>query len=293
MFGFTGATGALGRHIAEAVAATGLPHRAIARDATKIPEAPGRTRLAADYDDVPSLRRAFEGLERLFLMSTSDAPAPRRQRHRNAIRAAREAGVPHILFLSLRDSVPSSPFPFAVANHDAELALREGGEGPGADWTLLHPNLYAEAIVGMGAESLRSQRLLPFPWGEGRVGFVTRADIAAVVTGLLTRGGARGQVLDITGPESLSPTEVCERLSAVMGAPVRYAPVPLEVYRRGLEQVFPPDTAAAFAGLCTALAQGRFNVVSDTVARYGGRAPTPLAAVLESQRALLSPTFKG
>ncbi|MEL6545965.1 MAG: NAD(P)H-binding protein [Myxococcota bacterium] len=276
--GFTGATGKLGTLIGRELAKRGLPHRAFSRSPEKIPVWDQREALRLDFDDTEALKSGFKGLKRLFLISTPDSPAVRMRRHGNAIEAARAAGVEHTIFLSIRDASPDSPFPFAVANYDSERRLRAA---VASDWTILRPNLYAESIVSMGGKDIEEERIT-FPWPGARVGYVARIDIARVAAGLLQNGGARGAVLDVTGPEALTLSEVAKRLAAI-GHTVRVEPMPLDSYTEQLTGSFPPDTVAAFSGLCRALAEGRFDVTSDTVETYGGQPATRLEQVLASE----------
>jgi uncharacterized protein YbjT (DUF2867 family) len=256
-----------------------VAHRAISTRTDAVPTAERRTIIRASYDDGEQLVKAFAGLERLFLMSTADAPEQRRRRHRSAIAAARSVGVSQIIFLSLRDALPDSPFPFAAANHDAELSLRSHS---GIDWTILHPNIYAEAIFEMGGGDLQ-RGVLTFPWAGARVGYVSRADIAEVAASLLVSGGGLGETLEITGPRALTLEDVCQELSAALQRSIEARPDSLESYRKKLEAFLPADTAAAFGGLCQALADGRFDVASDVVQRRTGRDPQ---SVFEVSRAL-------
>lgn len=53
-----------------------------------------------DYMDPPSLLRAFQGVEKLMLVSTH-AFTDRKQAHANAIDAAVKSGVKHILFMPI------------------------------------------------------------------------------------------------------------------------------------------------------------------------------------------------
>jgi len=273
--GYTGAAGRLGLLIGQALERAAVAHRAISQRTEFVPSAAGRTVVRGSYDDPQQLAHAFEGLDRVFLVSTSEAPDERRRSHRNAIAAARRAGVAHIIFLSLRDALPTSPFPFAVANHDAEVALREC-ERP--DWTILHPNLYTEAIFEMGGGDLE-RGVVTFPWPQARVGYVSRSDVAEVAASLLVDGGDVGQTLEVTGGESLTLDEVCRELSGALGRSIQLEPQSLDEYRRKLESFFPADTAAAFAGLCQALSEGRFDIATDVVRQRTGHPARTLTDV--------------
>lgn len=282
----TGAAGNLGRHITSALDRTGRDYRVIARRAPVGPVDHEHVVVAGGYDDADRLTEALRGVDSVFLMSTPDLPEVRIPRHRNAIGAALRAGVGHVVFLSLHDAVPGSPFPFAAANADAESVLRTSG----ADWTLLAPNIYAEAIAAQTAPTVASTGVLDLPFGDGRAGYVTRADIAAVVAAVLTTPGHAGATYEITGPAAHSGEEIAQMLTHLLGRPIGYTPLTEQDYvatltAHGLSEV----TARAFAGLGAAIAQSRFDLVTSSVLDLTGRAATPLAEHLATEAGLFGP----
>ncbi|MEL6759601.1 MAG: NAD(P)H-binding protein [Myxococcota bacterium] len=280
MVGYTGANGSLGTMIGEELECLGVNHISMSRQPERIAHAPCRECRRADYDDVVGLTQAFREIDRLFLMSMPDAPELRVRRHRNAIHAAREAGVKHIIFLSVADAEEDSPFPFAVANRDAETVLREGK----LDWTILRPNLYADAILRMSLGGVEERRLV-LPWHTGRVAYVARRDIAEVAARLLAGGGFVGESLSITGAKSMTLADVGEALFQASGQSWTNSPTDMETYEEGLLERFPVDTVQAYMGLCRGLEAGRLSETSDTVERICDRKPTPLETVLEEQLA--------
>src|SRR5512138_3822821 len=98
----TGASGKLGRRVLELlleadagtiIAATRTPDK-LADFAAR-----GVTVRQADFDDPASLKAAFAGVDRLLLISTDliDFEGRRLRQHQNAVNAADEAGVKHLV----------------------------------------------------------------------------------------------------------------------------------------------------------------------------------------------------
>lgn len=281
----TGAAGTLGRHITAALDETGHDYRVIARRAPDGPVEHEHVLVTGGYDDPDRLTEALRGMDRVFLMSTPDLPEVRIPRHRNAISAAERAGVGHVVFLSLHDAVPESPFPFAAANADAEAVLRASG----SDWTLLAPNIYAEAIAAQTSTTVATTGVLDLPFGDGAAGYVTRADIAAVVAAVMTTPGHVGATYEITGPAAHTGAEIAYILTDLLARPISYAPLTEHDYIATLTaQGLPEVTAHAFAGLSAAIAQGRFDLITSTVSDLTGRAATPLIKHLATEAALFS-----
>jgi NAD(P)H dehydrogenase (quinone) len=97
----TAATGHLGRLALAALQARGAtePVLALARDPAKAADL-GVPVRAADYTRPETLRAAFAGVDVLVLISSNDF-SDRVGQHRNAIEAAKAAGVDRIVYTSI------------------------------------------------------------------------------------------------------------------------------------------------------------------------------------------------
>lgn len=92
-----------------------------------------------------------------------------------------------------------------------------------------------------------------------------------------------GGHLAITGPASVGAADLAKILSRQLNEKIGYEPMTLHEYRAGLEAAgLPPVTAAAFTGLCEAIADQRFDLVTTTVADFTGPAPTALDDLLRN-----------
>ena len=139
----------------------------------------------ADYSDVPAMIAAFQGAGRLLLISVGDAAIETRKTlHRNAIQAAVEANAGRLVFTSLLDNDPESPFAYAAIFHDTETALQASG----LEWTILRPSVYADMEVPKAQEAIQTG-VLTTPAGDGRVSYITRRDIARATTAVLMGDG--------------------------------------------------------------------------------------------------------
>ena len=126
----TGATGHLGRLAVEALLARGVPADQIVATGRRIEaladlQERGVTVRRADYTDPESLRAAFAGAEKLLLVSGSEI-GQRVPQHRNAITAAKEAGVRLIAYTSVARA-DSSSLTIAGEHKATEQLLAESG----------------------------------------------------------------------------------------------------------------------------------------------------------------------
>ena len=126
----TGATGHLGRLAVEALLARGMPADQIVATGRRIEALAdlhdrGVTVRRADYDAPESLRAAFAGADKLLLVSGSEI-GQRVPQHRNAITAAKEAGVRLIAYTSVARA-DSSSLGIAGEHKATEQLLAESG----------------------------------------------------------------------------------------------------------------------------------------------------------------------
>ena len=97
---------------------------------------------------------------------------------------------------------------------------------------------------------------------------VATSDIAAVAAKFLMDTTWTGQAdVPVLGPEDISPNEMAEILSSILGRPVRYEQTPIEAYKtrmvsRGMSEAF----AQGLADMMTAKNEGIDNTSSRAVA---------------------------
>ena len=96
----TGATGNYGKATIEFLLKKGISVNSISalvRNEEKAEDlkAKGINLRIGDYDNYAALVEAFKGVDKLLLVSSSDV-VKRGQQHKNAVKAAKEAGVKHM-----------------------------------------------------------------------------------------------------------------------------------------------------------------------------------------------------
>ena len=279
----TGASGHLGRSTAELVLGR-VPAREVVLT-TRHPEElsdlaeRGAEVREADFESPQTLVGAFEGGEKLLLISTQDLDR-RVSQHRAAIEAARVAGVRHVSYTSYLNPVQGNPAVVTPSHRDTEEALRESG----LEWTALRNAFYAEYQVPSAAQAIATGRLV-HNIGEGRTAYVSREDCAAAAAAVLTTGGHEGKVYDITGPQPLGQDDVAALLSDISGRPVEAVAVDDEEFVGSLAAAGIPEPVAR--GLATygrAIREGYIGEASGAVEDLTGRPPRSLREVFEAHR---------
>jgi NAD(P)H dehydrogenase (quinone) len=276
----TGASGQLGRRVVELLLEKNAANVVAAtRNPEKLAHLAGVATRMADFDDPASLETAFHGVDRLLLIST-DAVGRRVGQHRNAIDAAKKAGVKHIIYTSLINP-ENSPAVFAPEHVVTEKMLRDSG----ISHAILRNNIYADMLLMKLPHAIASGKLEALA-GNGGVGYVTREDCARAAAAALVAPDGESRTYEITGPAVVSYTDLAVIASALAGKPVAYTAITPETFRKSL----PPGYAELLVSLEYTIAQGKLAVATPDINALTGRAPQALADFLMQNRAaLLSP----
>jgi uncharacterized protein YbjT (DUF2867 family) len=210
----TGGTGRLGRELLPRLVAAGHEVRALVRR----PDAalpPGVEAVLGDLAAPPQLpARAFEGVEHIVHLASGssggDIEGIDLAGTRTLIEAARAAGGPHLLYLSIV-GVEKSAFPLYRAKVEVEVLLAASG----LPWTSLRTTQFHELIWDVFDQPPPS----PFLAQGMRYQPLAAAEVAEFVVELLTRPPANG-IIEMGGPEVLEASELASIFAEVMGRPV-------------------------------------------------------------------------
>lgn len=230
----------------------------------------------ADYADFDALVNGFQGTDKLLLISGFGTVPERIQQHRNAIDAAKQAGVKHIVYTSFIDADPASPSQIAMVHADTEAYLQASGVA----WTILRNGVYADDVMREAARPLQTGVLMSPTNGAG-TSFIARNDIAHATAAVLLGKGHEGKIYTLTGREAITQEQFAQLLSQVTGKPIQYAPISFEQLEAGLRQTGMPDVIVSLViSMQQATAQGRTAPVTNDVETLTGHAPEPYAAVV-------------
>ncbi len=261
-----GATGNTGGEAARQLIAAGERPRLLVRTPEKAREFEGKAEIVqGDLDDPASLAAAMRGIEKLYLVGTGTNGA---ELERNAIDAAKAAGVRHVVKLSVIGA-DDPQITFARWHAEAERHLMASGLA----WTMLRPGNFMANSLGW-AETIRSQGVFYQPTGQGQWAAIDPVDIGAVAVRALTTPGHEGQSYSLTGPESFSAAGYAAVLARVLGRPVQFVDVPPDAAKAGmLESGMPAGYADALLDLLAAMKAGHTDGITNTVEQVTGRKP--------------------
>lgn len=277
----TGATGQLGGRIVAALLDR-QPAEEIGvsvRDpmaATHLAERGVRVRLG-DFAEPDTLPAAFEGARQLLLVSSNaeaqggDAVS----QHRDAIRAARAAGVRRIVYTSHMAASDISAFAPMRTHATTEAMLASSG----LRWTALRNGFYASTLATM-LQTMPGD-LIETPQ-DGKICWTAHADLAAAAAEvLLNEGRFDGPTPPLTGVEAMDFADVARLLSDQRGRPVSWRAVPDDDQVALLRGFGVSDRVIdIMLGLYRAARAGEFAATGRTLSDLIGRPPITVAEAL-------------
>lgn len=273
-FVITGATGQLGRLVVDSLLAKGVPADqvvALGRDEERLAglAALGVTTRKVDYADTAALAAAFDGAERVLLISGSEV-GQRLPQHQNVIDAAAAAGVQLLAYTSIANAETSGII--LAAEHKA---TEEAIVATGVPHTFLRNSWYIENYSGQLATYTEHGTVLGAA-GDGQVSAATRADFAeAAAAALLLEQPA--EVYELGGA-AFSLKELAATVSEVTGTDVTYTDVPAEELTKVLVGAgLPEGYAAVLADADLGLGRGDLDVDRADLEGLLGRPATSLA----------------
>ncbi|MBX9474111.1 SDR family oxidoreductase [Yersinia enterocolitica] len=278
MIAVTGATGQLGRLVINAllkkvpaneiIAAVRSPEKAIDLAALGIQV------RKADYSQPTTLEAAFQGVDKLLLISSSEV-GQRIAQHTAVINAAQHAGVKLLAYTSLLHA-DTSTLGLGEEHRVTESLLRESG----LPVVLLRNGWYTENYAASIAPALAHGAFIGAV-GDGRIASATREDYAQAAAEVLTQENQAGKVYELAGDDSYSLAEFSAEIARQSGKPVVYKNLSEADFKQallsaGLPEVFASLLADSDAGA----AKGGLFDDSHTLSKLIGRPTTPYAKVI-------------
>ncbi|MDP3347084.1 MAG: SDR family oxidoreductase, partial [Hydrogenophaga sp.] len=230
----------------------------------------------ADYAQSATLDAAFQGVDKLLLISSSEV-GQRAPQHAAVIAAAQKAGVKLLAYTSLLRA-DSSPLGLAAEHKETEAMLRASG----LPHVLLRNGWYTENYTGSVPAALQYGAVMGSA-KDGRIASAARADYAAAAAAVLTKEGQAGQVYELAGDTAYTLAELAAEIAKQSGKPVVYNDLPQAAYAAALVQVgLPEGFAALLADSDVGASKGALFDDSHQLSQLIGRPTTPLAEVVKT-----------
>lgn len=249
-----GATGAQGGGLVRAIlndADNPFAVRALTRDVNsdkaKAVAALGAEVVAADVDDVESLKHALAGAYGAFFVTffwEHFSPEKELAQARNLAVAAKEAGLQHVIWSTLEDTrqwvpldddrMPTLMEKYKVPHFDAKGEANAVFTELDVPTTFLLTSFYWDNFIhfGMGPKPGPDGVLaLSMPMGDKKLPGMAAEDIGRAAYGIFKKGRELvGETVGVAG-EHLTGAQMAASLSRALGQEVKYNAVSPEAYR--------------------------------------------------------------
>lgn len=155
----------------------------------------------ANFNHREGLEEAFKGGDVILIISAPFVGAKRQNAHKNAIDAAKEAGVKKVVYTSLVNARDKENPSIEKIDH---AYTEEYVESIGMDHIFLRNSQYAEAMI---TSYMTSNGVMASCQGDGKMAYISRLDCAIAAAYALTKEDMHNHVLNVNGPELLTLQE--------------------------------------------------------------------------------------
>jgi uncharacterized protein YbjT (DUF2867 family) len=203
--------------------------------------------VAANLDDVESMKRAFAGAYGAFCLTNFwEHFSPEREyaQVKTQAMAAKQEGVQHVIWSTLEDTrrwvplsdnrMPTIMEKYKVPHFDAKGEANQEFTKLGVPTTFLLTSFYWDNLIffGMGPKKGPDGTLaFTLPMGDKRLPGIAAEDIGKCVLGIFKKGKEYiGKTIGIAG-EHLTGTQMAAAMTNALGQTVNHNAVTPEVYR--------------------------------------------------------------
>lgn len=223
-----------------------------------------------DFDQPEDLATTFTGIDRLLIISTDGDNEIRVRQHKNAVEAAKKAGVKFIAYTSVVNASNNGLF-LAEVHRTTEEVIKNTG----IPYCFLRNNWYVENEIG----SIQAV-LAGAPWvtsaGTGKVGWALRQDYADAAAVVLTSKGHNNKVYELSG-KSMTQEEFVTILDGVLDRKVTMLQVDDATYGKIMKENGVPDPVLPIlVGIQKGIREGSLDIDSNDFEALVGRGATPL-----------------
>lgn len=217
----TTSTGQLGQKIIQSLIDLGFPKYRIVAGARNLEKAreiyDDIEIMHCDFNDLESLRNAFEACSVVHIIPTTDTPEMRITQMNDMIEIAKEKNISRLVWSGLLASEKTSKFSIAPYFVYAECKLMQSG----IDYTILRNSMYIDPVLEWVPEILRMRRL-KYPVSRGKVAFISRDDIARATAKVLSEEGHENKAYNLTSPRAYSMEEIAAVISGFTGKDINF-----------------------------------------------------------------------
>jgi len=286
-----GATGLLGSEICRQLTSRQKSVRALIRK-TSSPDKiaslvnMGCSSIEGDFKDKPSLINACKGCD--VVVSTVSSTLSRQEGDNiqtvdhdgnlNLISAAKESGAKKFVFISFRhQNAPKSAL--TEAKRFAEQAIINSG----MEYSILQASIFMEVWLSPALGFNYVDHAVQIPGdGSKMISYVSYKDVAAFVKASIGNSSAANKILEIGGPEPLTPSQAIREFENISGHSFAVQYIPVAALEQQMKDA-PDPLQRVFAGLMIFYANGDAIDMKPVLEKI----PVKLCSVTDYARAVM------
>lgn len=275
MICITGAGGTVGREVVKQLQLAKVPYRAayFSKEKVEAALAKGIDAVTIDYNHPETLRAAFQGCDRLFLLGPN--ALNQTELELNAVEAAKAVGVQYIVKQSVMGA-EREDFGLALVHRPVEKAI----EASDIEWTFLRPNSFMQNVITFMSATIKAESAFYSASGEAKIAHVDVRDIAAVAVKALTESEPIhfGQAYTLTGSEALTYDDLADELSKVLGRSISHISLSPKNLKHGmLAEGMPEAIAERMLDLERYYREDRASRITSDIKQVTGQEPRRFA----------------
>ena len=261
-----GSTGLVGSEICRLLASKGIPFRAMVRESSDPAKVDRLKDLGAklfkgNLCDLDSLKAACQGVSTVictvsampfcYQPGVNDIQSVDSEGVSNLIEAAKATGVKQLVYTSFSGNIERE-FPLRNAKRLVEQRLKQSG----LVYTILRPGFFMEVWLSpaVGFDVANAKATI-YGSGDQPLDWIALKDVARFAVESLTKPAARNAVLELGGPQTLSPHQVIKLFEAAKGKAFEVTHIPPEALQAQYEAAADP-MQKSFIGLMMSYAAG-------------------------------------
>ena len=228
-----GATGGVGSVVLAGLTSRGISVRGMTRYPAKLENLPaGAEGCVGDLTAPGSLTSAFKGVDRLFMMTPLSQNEI--QAGRNAVAAAKAAGVKRVVYMS----VPLPPGSEIIPHFRNKIFIEKSLKESGIPYTILRPNNFFQNDY-WGKAAIMAYNTYPQPIGNVGLNRVDSRDVADATINALLNDGFENQEFALNGPDVLTANQIATIFAQQLGREIRYGGDDLEAWAKQSQHMMP------------------------------------------------------
>lgn len=274
----TGATGEFGKHAVQQLMKKGVNTSDISvlsrsMEKAKNYKEDGITVKIGDYTNYDSLVKAFEGVDKLLFVSSSEIEN-REAQHENVVKAAKTAGVQHIVYTSFMRNQQRENSAIAFLQ-DSHLKTENWIKDSGIAYTFLQNATYLDMLPMFIGEQVLETGVIMQPAENGKSSSVLRQELAEAAAAVLTSERHENKAYPLVNNQAISYNDVAELIAEISGKNITYKSPSPEEYQATLKTYSVPDEhIGLFTAFSVAQANGELEMSDNSLEKLLGRKPT-------------------